>query len=165
MRPQYQQTPFRFVAESIGHIEGLTVSHRTNPNKPLLHYFGGLPYALPPIGPYRFCKPRPLPEYYRYGTRANPGRFTRGTAYCPQPRRFVNLDTSLWDEDCLQLNIYIPAGKKAPPKGWPVFFVSPIAMFPVIITALMLITPVYPRWIPSMGHCKRASEGYCAPTK
>ena len=124
-RPQYQQTPFRLVAESIGHIEGLTVAYRTNSarSQPLLHYFGGLPYALPPIGPYRFRKPRPLPEFYRYGTKANPGRFTRGTAYCPQPRRFINLDTSLWDEDCLQLNIYIPASKKAPPKGWPVFFV------------------------------------------
>ena len=155
-RPQYQSTPFKLVAESIGHIEGITLANRANPGKPLLHYFGGLPYALPPIGPYRFRKPRSLPDYYKYGTKANPGRFNRGTAYCPQPRRFINLDTSLWDEDCLQLNIYIPANKKAPPKGWPVFFVSHNTSVVSVIRILM--APVYSRWFSSMGFCKRTSE-------
>ena len=151
-RPQYQSTPFRFVAQSIGHIEGVTVAHRTQSAKtqPLLHYFGGLPYALPPLGQYRFRKPRPLPEYYRYGTKANPGRFTRGTAYCPQPRRFINLDTALWDENCLQLNIYIPASKKAPPKGWPVFFVSSHHL-PDRTTLTTIFSSVYPWRIPAMG--------------
>ena len=89
----------------------------------MLRYFGGLPYALPPVGPFRFRKPRPLPEYYRYGTSVNPGRFTRSAAYCPQPG-FLTLgpDESLWDEDCLQLNIYIPAGEPPSGKDWPVFF-------------------------------------------
>ena len=119
-REQYAQDLYRFIAGPLGHIEGLTLSSRSNPN-PLSRFFGGLPYALPPIGPYRFRKPRPLPEYYKYGTKASPGRFTNGTAFCPQPKRFKDFDTSLWDEDCLQLNIHIPASKKAPPNGWPVF--------------------------------------------
>ncbi|KAK3719224.1 hypothetical protein LTR37_004443 [Vermiconidia calcicola] len=123
-RTQYQQDVYPLAAGQLGHIEGLTLSRQTDSDnkQPLIHYFGGLPYALPPIGPYRFRRPRPLPESYRYGTKANPGRFTGGTAYCPQPRRFIDLDTSLWDEDCLQLNIYIPAGRRAPINGWPVFF-------------------------------------------
>ncbi|KAK5164780.1 uncharacterized protein LTR77_009444 [Saxophila tyrrhenica] len=121
-RLHYQHEIYRFIAGPLGHIEGVTVSERANPSQPLLHYFGGLPYALPPIGKHRFRRPRALPDQYRYGTKASPGRFTRGTAYCPQPRRFANLDTELWDEDCLQLNIYLPAGKKRPANGWPVFF-------------------------------------------
>ena len=125
-RPDFEQKVFPFTAGPLGHIEGITVSHswQTSNNKQLCHYFGGIPYALPPIGPYRFRKPRPLPSYYRYGTKASPGRFTRKAAFCPQPERVKGLDNSLWDEDCLQLNIYIPAGRQKPANGWPVFFVS-----------------------------------------
>jgi carboxylesterase type B len=122
---QLKRDPYRFHAGHLGHIEGLTVSSHSNTSrsKPLVHYFGGLPYALPPVGPYRFRKPRPLPEYYQYGTKANPGRFTRSSAFCPQPSFMGNgPDPALWDENCLQLNIYIPAGKPEKGKGWPVFF-------------------------------------------
>ncbi|KAJ9619866.1 hypothetical protein H2203_008139 [Taxawa tesnikishii (nom. ined.)] len=102
----------------LGCIEGLTVSNKSST---LCHYFGGLPYALPPVGPYRFRRARPLPDFFRYGTKANPGRFAGGTGVCPQPGYRGNPDKSLWDEDCLQLNIYIPTGD-APKEGWPVFF-------------------------------------------
>ncbi|KAK5127174.1 hypothetical protein LTR85_008535 [Meristemomyces frigidus] len=118
---QLEQGSYQFDAGPLGHIEGLTVSSSSE-DKPLLHYFGGLPYALPPIGPYRFRRARPLPEYYRYGTRASPGRFTNSTAYCPQPSFLTQSDESLWDEDCCQLNIYIPAGDSPSTSGWPVFF-------------------------------------------
>jgi hypothetical protein len=90
-RPHFQHDIHRFVAGPLGHIEGLTVSHRTNPSKPLINYFGGLPYALPPIGQYRFRKPRALPEGYRYGTKANPGRFTRATVRIMLCNRSVTL--------------------------------------------------------------------------
>ncbi|KAK4539442.1 hypothetical protein LTR36_010919 [Oleoguttula mirabilis] len=116
-----KQHPYLFDAGPLGHIEGLTVS-RCPGDKQLLHYFGGLPFALPPVGPYRFRRARPLPEYYRYGTRASPGRFTGSTAYCPQPSFLSKSDESLWDEDCLQLNIYIPTGEAPSSAGWPVFF-------------------------------------------
>ena len=40
---------------------------------------------------------------------------------CPQSIRQNGPDDTMWDEDCLQLNIYIPAGDR-PHSGWPVFF-------------------------------------------
>lgn len=96
-----------------GVIEGLT--YIDSQSQPLCHYFGGIPYALPPVGPFRFQKPRALPTCYRYGTRANPGRFTGGCGLCPQPSSRGELDVALWDEDCLQSNVWIPRGN--PPEG------------------------------------------------
>lgn len=99
-----------------GFIEGLTYVDKKTQSR-LCHYFGGIPYALPPIGPFRFQKPRALPACYRYGTRVNPGRFTGGCGMCPQPGE----GERKWDEDCLQLNVWIPTGN-APSTGWPVLF-------------------------------------------
>ena len=96
----YQEESYRFDAGALGHIEGLTV---TSKGKPALRYFGGLPYALPPLGPFRFRAPRTIPPCYRYGTKVNPGRFTGGTGICPQPPNRTPLDPSLVDEDCLQV--------------------------------------------------------------
>ncbi|TKA30742.1 hypothetical protein B0A50_02462 [Salinomyces thailandicus] len=120
----YTRDSYHHKAGPLGHIEGLTLSSEesTLPSEPVLHYFGGLPYALPPIGPYRFRRARPLPDHYRYGTKASPGRFTGSAAYCPQPGFGRAPDESLWDEDCLQLNIYIPTGDPPTEQGWPVFF-------------------------------------------
>ncbi|KAL5418370.1 hypothetical protein PMIN03_001090 [Paraphaeosphaeria minitans] len=98
-----------------GYIEGLTyVDEKTC--SPLAHFVGGIPYALPPLGPFRFQRPRELPPCYRYGTASNPGRFTGGVGVCPQPGDAKN---KRWDEDCLQANVWIPTGK-APGTGWPV---------------------------------------------
>jgi carboxylesterase type B len=110
--------PFLLDLQFRGSIEGSTL--KQNPSQiPYCHYFGGLPYALPPVGPFRWKNPRPLPPCYRYGTRANPGRFTGGAGFCPQPSK--EDDVKLYEEDCLQCNIWIPIGQ--PPKdGWPVFF-------------------------------------------
>lgn len=99
-----------------GYIEGLTyVDSKTE--TALVHYVGGIPYALPPLGPYRFQKPRELPPCYRYGTAANPGRYTGGVGVCPQPGD--DETKRKWDEDCLQANVWIPTGR-APGTGWPV---------------------------------------------
>ncbi|EXJ83635.1 hypothetical protein A1O1_07259 [Capronia coronata CBS 617.96] len=114
----YHRESYVFDAGPLGHIEGLTI---TSNDTPILRYFGGVPYGLPPIGPYRFRAPRKLPSFYRYGTKANPGRFTGGAAICPQPPSRVPPDPALFDENCLQLNIWIPADE--PEKGsWPVLF-------------------------------------------
>lgn len=104
---------------SLGHITGLTY-RSISTSTPQCHYFGGIPYALPPIGPFRFRRPRPLPSCHRYGTQRNPGNFTSSCGICPQvksmpPSGDDSCDAASWDEDCLQLNIWVPAGK--PPKG------------------------------------------------
>ncbi|KAF2196014.1 paraben-hydrolyzing esterase precursor [Delitschia confertaspora ATCC 74209] len=109
--------PYLRDLEYRGFVEGLTIKDKDA--KHLCHYFGGLPYALPPTGLFRWQKPRPLPSCFRYGTRTNPGRYTGGTGICPQPDDDINPEC--WDEDCLQCNIWMPVGE--PPKeGWPVFF-------------------------------------------
>ncbi|KAF1989787.1 paraben-hydrolyzing esterase precursor [Aulographum hederae CBS 113979] len=99
-----------------GFVEGLIVKDIST-NDVLCHYFGGIPYASPPVGAFRWRRPRPLAVCYRYGTKADPGKFTDGTSICPQP----GSKSDQVDEDCLELNIWIPAGE--PPKGgWPVYF-------------------------------------------
>jgi hypothetical protein len=112
----YQHQSYPLDAGRLGQIEGLTLSLR---GEPLVHYFGGIPYALPPTGEFRFRAPRKLPEEFQYGTVSSPGRFTGGTAICPQPPARTPQNKALFDEDCLQLNIWIPA-EPAPKEGWPV---------------------------------------------
>ncbi|KAF2853152.1 alpha/beta-hydrolase [Plenodomus tracheiphilus IPT5] len=115
-KPFLRDLQFRGVVEGLTHID----SH----SEPLCHFFGGVPYALPPVGPFRFQKPRPLPPCYRYGTKANPGRFTGGCGLCPQPgdrQSDGKLNVATWDEDCLQNNIWVPRGDP-PAEGWPVLF-------------------------------------------
>jgi carboxylesterase type B len=119
--------PYTIDAGHLGFLTGLTLFRPESfaSAKGLCHYFGGIPYGLPPIGPFRWKKPRPLPPCYRYGTKANPGVFVGKTALCPQPD-FLN-DGNPYDnivsgeEDCLQLNIWIPMDRR-PREGWPVLF-------------------------------------------
>lgn len=105
--------PYHLDLQFRGHVEGLT--YLDNESQPLCHFFGGVPYALPPVGPFRFQRPRSLPPCYRYGTKVNPGRFVGGCGLCPQPDHTEELDESQWDEDCLQSNIWVPLG--TPPAG------------------------------------------------
>ena len=126
VRDGLKRQPFHHNAGPLGTLDGVSIidtSAATTSNpKPLSHYFGGIPYALPPLGPHRFRRPRPLPDYYTYGTRCSPGRFIHSASVCPQPVRPGNSTEHLWDEDCLQLNIHLPAGKPPSKDGWPVFF-------------------------------------------
>ncbi|KAI7329602.1 carboxylesterase [Hortaea werneckii] len=122
IQDQYEKRHCRFEAGPLGHLEGLTLSLKSEPDEPVSRYFGGLPYGLPPIGPYRFRRPRALPDNFRYGTKSNPGNFTGSAAFCPQPGFRRSPDEPMWDEDCLQLNIHIPAEEAPSKDGWPVFF-------------------------------------------
>jgi carboxylesterase type B len=112
------EEPYRLDLGSLGVIEGLTIKDNLT-GAPICHYFGGLDYALPPLGDYRWRMPRALPEDHRYGTPEQPGRFTRPTRPCPQLPYMDDLDE--WDEHCLRVGIYIPAGEP-PAGGWPVVF-------------------------------------------
>lgn len=100
-QPYFRDLQFR------GHVEGLT--YTDSQSNPLCHFFGGVPFALPSIGPFRFQKPRSIPPCYRYGTKVNPGRFTGGCGLCPQPND-GRAGNATWEEDCLQSNIWIPYG-------------------------------------------------------
>jgi carboxylesterase type B len=99
-----------------GFIEGLLIKEKST-RRPICHYFGAVPYALPPTGEYRWRPPRQLEPCYRYGTRASPGKFTGKATSSPQ----LGKRASPVDENCLECNIWVPAGN-APFGGWPVYF-------------------------------------------
>jgi hypothetical protein len=102
--------------ESRGYIQGVAIKDRTT-GKAICNYFGGIPYAEPPVGELRWRKPRELAPCYSYGTRTHPGRFDGKATNCPQHRG----KEEEMHENCLQLNVWVPAGE--PPKpGWPVYF-------------------------------------------
>ena len=106
---------------SLGTIEGLILSHAETEEQVVRRYLN-VPFVLPPTGPYRWRKPRPLPPGYTYARPdGNPRDCTVFGRICPQPEytRLGNHAFSKYDEDCLTLNIWVPAG--TPPEGgWPV---------------------------------------------
>ena len=87
--------------------------------RPICQRIGGLPFAVPLDASQRWRRAQPLPRDFHYGVKNKPADFTGLAKECPQP--FVGHDLPRQDEDCLQMNIYVPTGK-APEGGWPVFF-------------------------------------------
>ncbi|ORY56349.1 Alpha/Beta hydrolase protein [Pseudomassariella vexata] len=95
--------------------------------------FAGIPFAQPPVGQLRWRRPQPLPSDYSFtSSDGSPGNFSEFNAICPQP--IYNHSTARLEnpgaatpienaqsEDCLYLNVWIPAGTP-PTGGWPVQF-------------------------------------------
>lgn len=84
-----------------------------------VYVFKGIPYALPPVGPRRWEKPR--------GLSRQEGSCWRGTrpakqfgASCLQPQGFNNFSAFAGSEDCLVLNVWTQS--LDPLAGLPVMF-------------------------------------------
>jgi len=150
---QTESEPHLLDLHSKGYIEGLCITDKRSGTK-ACYYYGGLPYALPPTGPFRWQRPRPLPPFHSYGTKTHPGRFTGAANVCPQIGR--GPPSPLFSEDCLQLNIWVPHG--APPTGgWPVYFfihggflqfgdangAHPVALFTETACRFVVVKPAY----------------------
>jgi hypothetical protein len=105
--------PYILSLDTLGFIQGSTLKDNDT-DKPLCRYFGGIPYAEPPVGENRWRKPRELPPCYKYGTRTDPGKFDGLATACPQrgkPKKGV-----LVGEDCLQVVVWVPV-EEPPEEG------------------------------------------------
>ena len=117
----YKTTKHTLAVGNLGVLEGLALS-RPETDEQLVRRYLNVPFALPPTGFYRWRKPRPLPEGYSYtNSDGNPRDCTEFGRICPQPNytSVGNNTSSKYDEDCLFLNIWTPAGSP-PDGGWPV---------------------------------------------
>lgn len=122
------QTSTLLTTSSHGSLQGLTVLDKNN-NKPVYTRYTRIPYALPPTGSRRFRRPVPLPADFTFGS---PGNYKEFGDICPQPNYSHSSavlpnpnaapdEKLVQSEDCLYLNIWIPAGS-VPEGGWPVQF-------------------------------------------
>ena len=100
-------------------------------NRPLFRRYTRIRYAIPPVRERRWRKPEPLPPDWLFSDGNNRPRDYRGFgSICPQIVPEVNMGSyfgppateSDMDEDCLFINIWVPAGGEGPAGGWPVQF-------------------------------------------
>ena len=115
-----------------GSLVGTEVCDTKNYN-PIYRLYARIRYALPPTGDRRWRKPEPLPADWIFSDGNNhPRDYRRFGPICPQlDGEFGAVDMSQWqeiednimDEDCLYLNIWVPAGVESPSAGWPVQFI------------------------------------------
>jgi carboxylesterase type B len=116
-----------------GRLRGLEYTS-TKTGKPVCYRYCKISYAQPPLGDLRWRRPQPLPANQSFddAVSSGPGDYTHFGPICPQllyghgaatlpnpsaAPPIVNVE----DEDCLYLNIWVPAGE-APKDGWPVQF-------------------------------------------
>lgn len=104
--------------DGLGTLTALTICDAALREK--CHRYTGIRYAKPPVGQLRWRRPQPLPDDYDYS-----GDYSSFKTICPQP--FYNNRGGKpnpdfkYDEDCLFLNIWIPACQR-PSTGWPVLY-------------------------------------------
>ena len=116
---------------SKGSLRGIELTSKDG--EPVYQRFTKIPYAQPPIGPLRWRRPRPLPASASFNApTGEPGNYASFGAVCPQPiydHKNARLDNptaaplppQIQDENCLFVNIFVPAGPP-PSQGWPVVF-------------------------------------------
>jgi carboxylesterase type B len=71
-------------------------------------FFGGLPYAAPPVGSLRWAPPEPAAPWAP--AKLDATQFGPDCWQLVDPLLNPGVDSSQMSEDCLYLNIYIPAG-------------------------------------------------------
>lgn len=87
--------------------------------------YAGVPYALPPVGAYRWKKPRSLPTTYTYTQEdGSPFDASEFRPICPQGT-FSSIaekdqGPERYSEDCLIMNIWTPVQEHPKGKKWPV---------------------------------------------
>jgi para-nitrobenzyl esterase len=70
--------------------------------------FKGIPYAAPPVGPLRWRPPQPVPSWHGVRQAVSP------SPACPQLERYPpDAPQEPTSEDCLTLNVWMPATKHA----------------------------------------------------
>ncbi|KAF7513340.1 hypothetical protein GJ744_009761 [Endocarpon pusillum] len=129
-----------------GSLRGIQLSDAQT-GKPVYHRYTRIPYALPPVGPLRWRKPHHLPDDFSFSCNTNeaePGDYTSFGPVSPQP--IYNHESprlyppeaapepvNVQSEDCLYLNVWVPAGRdrERPAAGWPVqFYIRSLSPFP-----------------------------------
>ena len=132
MRPT-QSTSHPYILQTPqGSLKGL--EFRDLSGKPILYRFTKVPFALPPTGARRWRRPQPLPQAFTFNSQqGTPGDYTAFGPICPQPHYehgSIHVDNpnaappidNIQDEDCLYLNIWVPAASPPSSKGWPIQF-------------------------------------------
>ncbi|EKG13624.1 Carboxylesterase type B [Macrophomina phaseolina MS6] len=112
-----------------GQLRGVEVVDNDS-NKPICRRYAAVRYALPPVGERRWRRPMALPRDWSFSSAdGSPGDYGCFGPICPQvfmgsvavPNDRRTERPLVQDEDCLRLNIWVPAD--APPEGgWPVQF-------------------------------------------
>ncbi|KAM3086195.1 hypothetical protein ACMFMG_000332 [Clarireedia jacksonii] len=88
--------------------------------------FLGIPYAIPPTGDLRWRKPQPLPKSFKYSKeKGEPFDARKFGPICPQALNYTSASKhtpsdSVYDEDCLRLNIWTPVEQRGSKEKWPV---------------------------------------------
>ena len=95
------------VESNVGTIVGTVQDVNVFGNNKKITRFLGIPYALPPTGELSFRKPVPRQPF------TTPWRAIKQGNACLQVTLMPNKPGLTYDEDCLFLNIYKPAGGRA----------------------------------------------------